>query len=360
MINVTKTYLPNKEKFIQYVDKIYASGWLTNNGELCQELERRLQNFLGVEYLVLMTNGTLALQVAFKVLELKNEVITSPFSFVATTSSLVWEGLKPVFADIDPVTFNIDPEKIIPLINPKTSAILPVHVYGNACNIERIEEIAKKYHLKTIYDGAHAFGIKSQGQSIFNYGDVSILSFHATKLFHTIEGGAIITKDPDIYKKIKKLINFGITGPDTIEGLGINAKISEFQAAMGLCVLDDIDIIFAARKKVFDHYQARLPKEVLTADTSVESRNYSYYPILLKSETQLLDVKQALEKNGINARRYFYPSLHTLDYVKGTAPISADISKRILCLPMYADLDLSAVDEISSIVRNICSNGEKA
>lgn len=359
MINVTKTHLPPKEKFIEYVDKIYANGWITNNGELAQELEKKLQKYLGVEHLILVSNGTLALQIAYKALELKGEVITTPFSFVATTSSLVWEGLKPVFGDIDPETFNLDPEKIIPLITPRTSALLPVHVYGNPCNVMKIEEIAKQHRLKVVFDAAHAFGIKVNGESIFNFGDISTLSFHATKLFHTIEGGAIVTKDPELYKKIKKLINFGITGPDKIEGFGINAKINEFQAAMGLCVLDDIEKISQGRKRVYNRYQQKLSKNILPKQSSQENQNYSYYPILLRDESELLAIKKSLEDIQINTRRYFYPSLNTLDYVdKMSCPISENISKRILCLPMYDDLPDDIIDKICTLINKICINEE--
>jgi dTDP-4-amino-4,6-dideoxygalactose transaminase len=359
MINVTKTYLPYNEKLIEYFDKIYTNGWITNNGELTQELERKLQKFLGVEHLVLVSNGTLALQIAYKALELKGEVITTPFSFVATTSSLVWEGLKPIFADIESKTFTINPEKIIQQITKKTSAILPVHVYGNPCEVNAIAEIAKQHQLKIIYDAAHAFGVKLGETSILNYGDISTLSFHATKLFHTIEGGAIIAKDPDVYKKIKKLINFGIIGPDKIEGLGINAKFNEFQAAMGLCVLDDLDIILQGRKRVYERYQAMLSKNILTERSSNSSQNYSYYPILLRDENELLVIKKSLEDIYINTRRYFYPSLNTLDYVdKMSCPVSEDISKRILCLPMYDDLPDDIIDKIGSLINKICIKEE--
>ena len=226
MIPVTKPYLPNKAKYQAYVDKIYESGWLTNNGSLVRELEERLTHYLGVKNLILVANGSLALQVAYKALNLSGEVITTPFSFVATTNTLLWEGLTPVFADNNPRTFNIDPQQIEAQITPKTSALLPVHVFGNPCEVEAIQAIADKHQLKVIYDAAHAFGSEYKNQSVLNYGDISTLSFHATKLFHTIEGGAVITNDDELAKKIRLLINFGITGPSSIEGLGTNAKMN--------------------------------------------------------------------------------------------------------------------------------------
>jgi len=236
MINVTKTHLPDIDRYKAYIDRIYRSGWITNNGALVQELEEKLKEYLGVRNILLVSNGTLALQICYKALGLTGEAITTPFSFVATTSSLVWEGLSPVFVDISPETLNMDPDRIEEAIRPETSCIVPVHVFGNGCDVEKIGQIAKKHHLKVVYDAAHAFGVKYNGESILNYGDVSILSFHATKFFHTIEGGAIVTGDDELYEKAKHMINFGITGPESIVGLGINGKMNEFQAAMGLCI----------------------------------------------------------------------------------------------------------------------------
>ncbi|HBN28622.1 MAG TPA: aminotransferase DegT, partial [Clostridiaceae bacterium] len=239
MINVTKTYLPDRTKLDKYIDKIYSTAWVTNNGQLVKELTTRLEEYLGVQNLLLVTNGTLALQIAYKALGVNGQAITTPFSFVATTSSLVWEGIEPIFVDIDPETFCIDPSKIEEAITSETTAIVPVHVFGNACDVEKIENIAQKYGLKTIYDGAHSFGVKYNGESLLSYGDATILSFHATKLFHTIEGGAIIFKNKEDYERAKLMINFGIDGTDSVIELGINAKMNEFQAAMGLCVLDE-------------------------------------------------------------------------------------------------------------------------
>ena len=353
MINVTKAYLPNKDKYKAYIDSIYESGWLTNNGDLLKELEVRLQAHLGVKHLILVANGSLALQLAYKALDLKGEVITTPFSFVATTSTLVWEGLKPVFADINPKSFNLDPAQIEQHITPHTSAIVPVHVFCNPCDIEAIQHIAQKHNLKVVYDGAHAFGVNYKGQSVFNYGDISILSFHATKLFHTIEGGAVITNDDELAKKIRLLINFGITGPITIEGLGTNTKMNEFEAAMGLCVLDEIETINAQRKHIWQIYKKELEGLVeFQALHSHTNNNYGYMPVLLKTEAQLLKVQIALNGNGIFPRRYYYPSLDMLDYLQTdqVCANSRDIASRILCLPIYPGLTKEKQTEIINII----------
>lgn len=354
MINVTKTYLPDIEKYKRYVDKIFQSGWITNNGEMVKRLEQRLKEYLGVRNILLVSNGTLALQVAYKLLELKGEVITTPFSFVATTSSLVWEGLKPVFVDIDKATFCIDTKKIEESINERTSAILPVHVFGNGCEVEKIAEIAKRHNLKVIYDAAHAFGIKYKGESILNYGDVSILSFHATKVFHTIEGGALIINDDRLYDKARKLINFGITGPDSIDDIGINAKMNEFQAAMGLCVLEDLDDIIKKREKVFKlYYETLKEKEYIELQKHNEncSCNYSYFPVLFKDEQALLKAKKALNDNDIFPRRYFYPSLDNLNYLQSDyMETSNNISSRILCLPLDDQLKHETILHIVRLI----------
>ncbi len=354
MINVTKTYLPNKEKYKEYVDEIYANGWLTNNGPLVQKLEKRLAEYLGVKNIVLVSNGTIALEIAYKALNLTNEVITTPFSFVATTSSLMISNLKPVFADIDDKSFNINPKNIEKFITANTSAILPVHVFGNACEVEEIEEIAKKHKLKLVYDAAHAFDVKYKNQSVLNYGDISTLSFHATKLFHTIEGGALIINDDELVQKVRYLINFGIKSPTEIPYLGTNAKMNEFEAAMGLCVLDDIENIKEKRKVVVGNYREELKDLVQFQEQNINaSENYSYFPIVLKSEEQLLKVQKALNDENIFPRRYFYPSLDTLEYIepKQECKISRDISKRILCLPVYVELDFDNQRKIIYIIK---------
>jgi len=344
MIPVTKSYLPNKEKYHAYIDQIYERGWLTNNGYLLKELERRLAEYLGVKHLICVANGSLALQLAYKALNLKGEVITTPFSFVATTSTLAWEGLQPVFADIDPSTFNINPDNIEVLVNENTSAIVPVHVFGNPCEVEKIQWIADKYNLKVIYDAAHAFGVQYKAQSVLNYGDISTLSFHATKLFHTIEGGAVITNDDEIARKIRLMINFGITSPTTVDSVGTNAKMNEFEAAMGLCVLDEIETINQQRADIWKNYTLSLGDLVkLQKWNNFSTNNNAYAPVLFESEEQLLKVVAKLKENYIMPRRYFYPSLDTLDYLQNdqVCLISRDIASRILCLPIYPGLTSS-------------------
>lgn len=353
MIPVTKAYLPNKEKYQSYVDQIFASGWLTNNGSLLRELEQRLAAYLGVKNIILVANGSLALQLAYKALELKGEVITTPFSFAATTSTLAWEGLTPVFADIDPASFNIDPAQIEAQITEKTSAIVPVHVFGNPCEVEAIQAIADKHNLKVIYDAAHAFGSEYKGQSVLNYGDISTLSFHATKLFHTIEGGAVITNDDELAQKIRLLINFGITSPTTIESVGTNAKMNEFEAAMGLCVLDDIEIIRQQRADVWQTYVEHLSGLFTLQQWNEHGQNnHAYAPILFDSEEQLLKIETQLKEHNIVPRRYFYPSLDTLEYLKTkqVCENSRSIAGRILCVPIYPGLDKEDRMKISQLM----------
>ena len=338
MINVTKTYPPSKEKYQKYVDEIYANGWVTNNGPLVKRLEKRLAEHLGVKHIVLVANGTAALEIAYRTLDLKGYAITTPFSFVATTSSLVTNGLKPIFADIDSQTLNIDPSNIEALITPNTSAIVPVHVFGNACEVEAIDVIAKKHGLKVVYDAAHAFDVKYKGESLLNYGDISTLSFHATKLFHTIEGGALIINDDALVKKARYLINFGIENQESIPELGTNAKMNEFEAAMGLCVLDEMEKISKSRKAIYERYEKELDGIVQIQEQNMHStQNYAYFPIVLKDEEEALKVQNALNEKQIFPRRYFYPSLDTLNYIepKQYSPISRDISHRILALPVY-------------------------
>jgi dTDP-4-amino-4,6-dideoxygalactose transaminase len=357
VVNVTKTYLPEIGKYKSYVDKIFESGFLTNNGQFVQKLEKRLEEYLNIRNLILVSNGTLALQVAYKALELKDEVITTPFTFAATVSSQVWEGLTPVFADINPETFCIDYKKIESLITDKSKAIIPVHVFGNACDIDEIQKIASKNNLKVIYDGAHTFGVKYKNKSILSYGDISIISFHSTKLFHTIEGGALVINDDEIYKKAKLMINFGINGPEKIDSLGINAKMNEFQAAMGLCVLDDMDKIIEGRKKVYNFYIDNLSKKLQLQKYNKDcTKNYAYFPVVFETEKDLLKVMEELNKKDIFPRRYFYPSLDTLSYLNDSEymSISNSISSRILCLPIYDSLEEGVLQQIVKIInRNI-------
>ena len=357
MILVTKTYLPLRKSFEKYVDRIYASNWLTNFGPLEQELTGQLKDFLEVDNLLLTSNGTMALQIVYKALGLSGEVITSPFSFVATTSSLVWENLVPRFADIDANTFNLDPHLIGAQITQQTSAILPVHVFGRVCDTGAIEKIAKEHKLKVVYDAAHAFNVRDRaGCNILNHGDASILSFHATKIFHTIEGGAIVSNDHNLIKECKKLINFGFTGYDQIDGVGINCKMNEFAAAMGLAVLENIDYITAERARVDSTYRELLLPHLLPTVMSEANNNYAYFPVLLKDEAECLQVRYGLLANNIMPRRYFYPSLNTLSYLekKQSCPISENIAGRILCLPMYDNLTREQIKLICEIVNSAC------
>ena len=341
MINVTKTYLPDREKYKKYVDEIFENGWVTNNGPMVKKLEKRLAEYLGVKNIVLVANGTIALEISYRTLKIKDSAITTPFSFVATTSSLVTNNIKPIFADINQKTLNIDPKNIKNTITKNTSAVVPVHVFGNSCEVEKIEEIAKENNLKVIYDAAHAFNVQYKGKSILNYGDISTLSFHATKLFHTVEGGALIINDDSLARKARYLINFGIKNTESIPELGTNSKMNEFEAVMGLCILDEIDNIKQKRKEVYETYKEELLGLVEQQQQNKNAtQNYSYFPIILENEKQSLEVQKNLNKKQIFPRRYFYPSLNTLAYIepKQHMPVSKDIASRILCLPIYPGL----------------------
>lgn len=354
MIPVTKPFLPPKEEYQKMLSRIWDSNTLTNMGPLAKELELKLTNHLDVSNLLFVTNGTIALQMAIKALNLKGEVITTPFSFVATTSSIVWEGCEPVFVDIDQDSLNIDPNKIEAAITENSSAILATHVYGNPCDVLAIEKIAKKYNLKVIYDGAHAFDVKVYGKSIFEYGDISICSLHATKLYHSGEGGFIVTKNDELHQKLKYIMNFGISGFSTFAELGINGKNSEFHAAMGLVNLNYIEKIHDKRHKLVEAYnsylkdfQHRKPKWHPKAN-----QNFAYYPILLEDEGTLLKIMKSLESEDIHTRRYFYPSLaNTLPYLNAKSfEVTDDIAKRVLCLPLYYDMNIISVKKISKIM----------
>jgi dTDP-4-amino-4,6-dideoxygalactose transaminase len=353
MINVTKTYLPPLEEYVRYLEGIWERGWLTNHGVLTLELEQKLKEYLDVKHLYLVNNGTIALQIAIKALGLKDEIITTPFSYVATVSSIVWENCKPVFCDIIKDDFTIDVNKIEKLITRDTSAILATHVYGFPCNVEKINLIAQKHNLRVIYDAAHAFGVKYKSKSVLQYGDISTLSFHATKLFHTVEGGAVITNDDDIAHKISYMRNFGHNGPEAFFGLGINGKISEFHSAMGLCILPKIENFILIRKEIKELYDNLLKHTALVFPviTNDSNYNYSYYPVIFPSEEKLLKVRKVLNDNEVFPRRYFYPSLNSLNYVnKQDTLVSEDISKRVLCLPIYIELDEVSVNSICNII----------
>ncbi|MDF2189651.1 DegT/DnrJ/EryC1/StrS family aminotransferase [Paraflavitalea sp. CAU 1676] len=351
MIPVTKPFLPPVEEYEAFVRDIWQRQWLTNNGPLVNELELKLKVYLDVPHMLFVSNGTIALQLAIRALELKGEIITTPFTFIATTSSAMWENCKPVFVDIDPGTLNIDPAKIEEAITPETSAIIATHVFGNPCDIMAIEDIARKHGLKVIYDASHCFGTKYMGKSVFSYGDVSTTSFHATKIYHTIEGGAVFTQDPELLKKMAYMRNFGFDGPENFACVGINAKNSEFHAAMGLANLKYADEILAKRKELYLYYVEnleRLDKQLQSLQKNTVY-NYSYLPILLPSEEQIKKIELYLNANLIYPRRYFFPSLHTLNFVdKYDCPVSLCVSKRVMCLPMHHKL---TSEEVNFVIR---------
>lgn len=353
MINVTKTFFPPIEEYQQQLHRVWKNQWLTNRGELLLELEEKVKKYLSVSNVIIMTNGTIPIQIALKILGKEGDIITTPFSYVATTSSIIWEHCKPVFVDIHPEYLTIDETKIEAAITPKTTAILATHVFGNPCDVEAIEVIAQKHNLKVIYDAAHCFGVTYKGRSIFDFGNVSTCSFHATKLFHTGEGGALFCNDADLNHQMYFSHNFGHNGPLAFHGLGINGKTSELQAAMGLAVLPYIDEIIGSRKETVDFYNNNLNFEKLQGLKIRENTtwNYSYYPVLLESEAKLLEVQKALNASDIFPRRYFYPSLNTIDFTKGKSmPISEDVASRVMCLPLYAGLTPTELQQITTII----------
>lgn len=360
MIPVTKPFLPPQKEYVQILDGIWERNWLTNNGPLVNELELKLKEYLDVKHLLFLTNGTIAIQIAIKALELKGEIITTPFSYVATTSSIVWEGCKPVFVDIDPNTLNIDPEKIEQAITENTTGILATHVYGNPCDIDRIDKIAKKHKLKVIYDAAHCFGTKYKGRSVFEFGDISTTSFHATKLFHTVEGGAVITNDAKLLRTMSLQRNFGHDGIDIFHGVGINGKNSEFHAAFGLVNLRHVGEVLEKRKALSQHYTSRLKNLNYTALKIQPGSefNYAYFPVVLPSEEITLKMMAELNKNLVFPRRYFYPSLSTLEYISTPAsvPITDSIANRVLCLPLYHTLSTEEIDFICRLLLRVQNN----
>lgn len=358
MIPVTKSFIPPIEEYQAQVQRAFDNGWLTNRGELVLELEKKLKNYLNLNssQILCTNNGTSPLQIALKILAENGEVITTPFSYVATTASIVWENCTPVFVDIHPEYLTIDETKIEEAITSKTTCILATHVYGNPCNIEYIEKIALKHNLKVIYDAAHCFGVKYKGKSIFEYGDVSTCSFHATKLFHTGEGGALFCKNEELFTKLYNAHNFGHDGPLKFHGLGINAKMSELNAAMGLTVLPYMDEIITKRKEVIVEYDERLKNQNNIKHLNIRTEtdwNNSYYPVLFESESTLLKVESAFKENNILSRRYFYPSLNNLPYVEDSTLNNAEsIAKRIICLPLYAELDKKTIKVICELLIN--------
>tara|TARA_R100000306_G_scaffold53419_1_gene50195 strand:- start:7295 stop:8380 length:1086 start_codon:yes stop_codon:yes gene_type:complete len=352
-INVTKTFLPPQEEYNSILALAWQSGWITNRGALVQELEAKLKHFLKVPNIIAMTNGTIPLQIAIKALGLTGEIITTPFSYVATTSSIVWEGCTPIFVDIHPEYLTIDEAQIEAAITPKTTAILATHVFGNPCDVDAIERIATKHNLKVIYDAAHAFGVTYKGKSIFAYGNVSTCSFHATKLFHTGEGGAVFCNDGSLFNKLYYHHNFGHNGPEDFYGLGINAKMSELQAAMGLAVFPYFGEIVRSRQETVDYYSQQIKNKKIRTFTLRQQTewNYSYYPIIFENEETLLKVQRALNDAEIFPRRYFYPNLATLPYVTKTdCPVSTKISSSILCLPLYHNCHKHGLQRILEII----------
>lgn len=341
MINVTKTFLPPLQDYMLQVKRAFDAEWITNRGQLVKELENNICNYLQTNNIIITNNGTAPIQIALRVLADQGEVITTPFSYVATTAAILWDRSTPVFVDIDSEYLTIDETKIERAITDKTKAILVTHVFGNPCNINAINRIAKKYNIKVIYDAAHCFGVKYEGQSIFNYGDVSTCSFHATKLFHTGEGGAMFAQNKELQHKLFYSHNFGHDGPEKFHGLGINAKISELQAAMGLAVLPHMNQIIDSRKEVCKFYDQNLDFANLNSLKIRESTewNYSYYPIIFDNEKDLLNVEKRLNEKHIFPRRYFYPSLNKIKFVKDCKmPVSESIASRILCLPLFTDI----------------------
>ncbi|MBK7357394.1 DegT/DnrJ/EryC1/StrS family aminotransferase [Propionivibrio sp.] len=353
MINVTKTFLPPLEEYVSYLERIWASGQITNNGELLRELEQRLKDFLGVKHLFFTANGTLALQVALRAMDIKGQVITTPFSYVATTGALLWEHCEPVFVDIGPRDYCIDPGKIEAAITPETEAILAVHVYGCACEVDAIAAIARRHNLKVLYDAAHTFGARLNGRSLASYGDAAALSFHATKLFHTGEGGAVVTDNDDLARKIRLYRAFGHIGEDYFS-IGINAKNSELHAAMGLCMLPRVPELIAMRRELASGYDQQLHELPLVRPQPAEGleRNFAYYPVVFPSEAALLSARAALAAANIGTRRYFFPPLNRLPYVQGdSCPLAEAVSARVLCLPLSHAITSSMQREITDMLR---------
>lgn len=355
---VTQPYLPPLEEFVPYLEQIWANKILTNGGQMHQQLEKELCAYLGVEHIALFNNGTIALLTALQALRVTGEVITTPYSFVATSHSLLWNGIKPVFADIDSHTLNLDPAKIEAAITPQTTAIMPVHCYGNPCAVEAIQKIADNYNLRVIYDAAHAFGVEDAGGSILRYGDLSVLSFHATKVFNTFEGGAIICPDAKTKQRINHLKNFGFVDEVTVVAPGINGKMSEVNAAFGLLQLKHIDRALARRSEIDSIYREQLRgmKGIrLVEEAGQVKANYSYFPILVEADYPLSrdELYLKLKDKSIFARRYFYPLISEFPMYRGmqsaqrsNLPVASEVAEKVLCLPIYPNLDKSELDRI--------------
>lgn len=360
-VNVTRSSMPPFEEYCAEIRDLWESRWLTNMGAKHRELQDKLAQYLDVEHIDLLTNGHMAIELSLQALELKGEVITTPFTFASTTQAIVHSGLTPVFCDIDPVTFTMDPEKIEALITPRTCAIVPVHTYGMICDVEAIGRIAQKYGLKVLYDAAHAFGVRYKGRGVASYGDVSCFSFHATKVYHTVEGGAACFHDEAFGKRLAQMKNFGLEGPESVEGIGGNAKMDEFRAAMGLCNLRYVDGEIEKRGRVTARYRQHLegvPGVQLRVVQEDVQTNHAYFPVVFDETVFGADrdaVKAALEAQGIYPRKYFYPPTNTFPCYGGRfdpekTPVARRVSQRVLCLPMFADMEMELVDRVCEIV----------
>lgn len=368
MINVTKPFLPPINELNAYIEGIWQSGILTNSGPLHQHLESSLGEYLGCKNLSLYSNGTLALKAAIKILGLTGEVITTPFSFVATANVLIDCGLKPVFVDIDPDTFNLDPAKIRERITSQTSAIIPVHVYGTPCDVTSISTVANEYGLKVIYDAAHAFGVVAEGESILNFGDASALSFHSTKVFHTIEGGALALSSAAQKDASDQYKNFGFTGETSVDFFGINAKLNELQSAVGLLNLKHITKIFGSRKRIFEIYNQQLSNiaGLKLTRAARTSQNYSYFPILVEDDFTMSrdDLCDTLKKFGINVRRYFYPLIpdfavyRSAGYSSSVTPIARQVSDRVICLPVFSGMTDAEAFTVVDAIKKVSNNAK--
>lgn len=363
MIPLNEPFLPPKSEFDEYVSGIWNRNWLTNHGPLVKRFEAEVAQCLGVDRMLFVNNGTSALQIAIKALNLGGEIITTPYSYVATTSSIVWQNCKPVFVDIDKDSFNIDPSKIEEAITAQTSAILATHVYGNPCDVEAIQRVARKHSLKVIFDAAHCFGVKYNGKSIFEYGDISTTSFHATKIFHTVEGGGLFTSDDSLFTKMKHMMNFGHDGPYRFKEVGINGKNSEFHAAMGLCNLKYVDKCLQKRRELTEYYDQKMNDVPVTrpAIRNDTVYNYAYYPVVFESQRIRVNVAQHLSNHSIETRSYFRPSLETLNYVASAdVPISNSVSGRVLCLPFFYDLTCGQIDKVVETIKNSMSKNKRS
>lgn len=361
-INVTQPYLPPLDEFIPYLRDIWNNKVLTNGGPFHQQLEKSLCDFLGVEHIALFANGTIALVTALQALRITGEVITTPYSFVATSHSLLWNGIKPVFVDIDPRTLNLDPAKVEAAITPQTTAILPVHCYGHPCDVDAIQKIADNYNLRVIYDAAHAFGVEDKDGSVLRHGDLSVLSFHATKVFNTFEGGAIVCPDAKTKVRIDQLKNFGYVGEVNVVAPGINGKMSEFNAALGLLQLTHIDKALDKRKQIDNRYRSQLGhiKGIrCLGDAGETVANFAYFPILVEADYPISrdELYLQLKNNGIYPRRYFFPLISEFPMYRGlpsahrdNLPVATSSSLKVLCLPIYPDLDQATIDEISNVI----------